>query len=87
VRIESWTEQTVRLALARAGNEATSRAVELIGMGKPEDHPEVVAQTAIGNALTTAAAAISKAIGTGVIPNPYPEVNDELAPDSDPRTG
>jgi len=95
-RIESWTEKVVRLALARAGNNATGRAVELIEMGKPESHPEIVTQMAIGNALRDAAAAIQHAIQTGVLPdghafpstsNPYPEVNDELAPDSDPRTG
>jgi len=85
-RIESWTEKIVRLALARAGNSATSRAVELIEMGEPESHPEVIAQMAIGNALRDAAASIHQALETGLLPDPYPEVNHVLAAEDPART-
>ena len=68
------TEKTIRLSLARAAMQAARRATELIGQGKPESHPEVVAQQAVANAFLTAAASIGEAFETGVLPSSYPEV-------------
>ena len=74
LHIQSFAEKTVRLALSRAAMNAAYQATVLIEQGKPESHPEVVAQQAVANAFLTASAAISEAFETGVLPDPYPEV-------------
>lgn len=71
--IQSFTEKAIRLSLTKAAMTAAMRATELIGQGKPESHPEVVAQQAVANAFLTAAASVGEAYETGVLPNPYPE--------------
>lgn len=71
LHIQSFAEKTIRLSLARAAMNAAGRATDLIDQGKPEDHPEVVAQTAVANAFLTASAAISEAFETGLLPDPF----------------
>jgi hypothetical protein len=61
----------VRLALAQAANTAMSEANRLIDAGRPESDPEVVASTAVGNALVQAAAAIHQAVQDNDLPDPY----------------
>jgi len=82
LHIQGFSEKTVRLALARAANAAMTRATQLHEQGRPEDDAEYIVQVAIGNALLSVAAAISEAFETGILPDPFPEVNDELAPGS-----